>query len=731
MAAIIATARQGSTLSDAVWYSAAVIACISLDTQIRPTYNQTMTPYEAFEGHPPNLEKIFKFRLGQIVTVTQLTDKRNKTDHNLAGVTCYALHPDITSRDASGTWVYCPHPDVQRAYQRSNIDIQEVQFEEIDNQSIMSFQPTYNTHPTYPAEDIAKFIDGKANMQQDEPTVKQPAKDRVHRDPYIDCNVRKKFGRKYYMGTVDHAWFGKNSEIYYHVIYEDKEVEDLTEEDLQKIVIKEPQQSPLIEPAMQVNSTERPHADADIAEYYGNNNSEKAQQYPRLVHDYEYYYEDAYDSTTAYMVNSTAAQGQKQMREEPIHRAYKTDREKWDSIVRKLMHTHLVEIGSIVLVEASDIPAGAKIFPSTIMCKAGKVDTSRQGEHKVDAVRLVVQDTRSIHTPAEVFSSVANSKAIKAFLSIVARNGLKDYMRHVDVWKAFPNTQLPPELQGTLFIKLPKELGYPVDVYARLVHALEGMRPSNHIYDRHINKGLVANGFQGVPNDDQVIFKVEEDGNFLLAVKVVDNILSVATRQPLQQQLASAIEESGYQLKDEATDKFVGLQLEWSDEGDLLVHQERHEGKLVKKYDIKKTAVTTLPSNFTQTNYLTSGESEAVDIRDYQQLTGDLIYLQLTNSAIPYAISAVSQKTQHCTKRDYEAALHILQYINGHRKQGLIFRRAPVAQRPHSLTDILHIPISINFCCDGAHNAVTTFDDPKDQSGYFIKLYSWLVYRSG
>ena len=63
-----------------------------------------------------------------------------------------------------------------------------------------------------------------------------------------------------------------------------------------------------------------------------------------------------------------------------------------------------------------------------------------------------------------------------------------------------------------------------------MVNALEGMRPSNHIYDRHINKGLVAHGFQGVPNDDQVIFKVEEDGNFLLAVKVVDNILSVATR---------------------------------------------------------------------------------------------------------------------------------------------------------------------------------------------------------
>jgi hypothetical protein len=70
-----------------------------------------------------------------------------------------------------------------------------------------------------------------------------------------------------------------------------------------------------------------------------------------------------------------------------------------------------------------------------------------------------------------------------------------------------------------------------------------------------------------------------------------------------------------------------------------------------------------------------SGESEEIEIRKYQQLAGDIIYLGLTNTAIPYANSAIAQKTQYCTHRDYEAALHILKYVNGHRKQGLIYRR--------------------------------------------------------
>ena len=100
-------------------------------------------------------------------------------------------------------------------------------------------------------------------------------------------------------------------------------------------------------------------------------------------------------------------------------------------------------IRSIVLEDSSDITAGAKIFPSTIMGKEGKVDTPKLEEHKKDAARQVVQDTRSIHSPAEVLSSVANPKAIKVFLSIVARNGLKEYMRHVDVWKAYCSLSFP------------------------------------------------------------------------------------------------------------------------------------------------------------------------------------------------------------------------------------------------------------------------------------------------
>ena len=129
-----------------------------------------------------------------------------------------------------------------KAYLRDNIDIQIVEFAEIPNQSVMYFQPTHNTHRTYPADAIVKFIDEHANKQHaEEPTeMTRSARQPVSRDPYINCEVRKKFGRKYYKGKVDHAWFGKDAEIHYHVIYDDEETEDLTMEELKVIVIQEP-----------------------------------------------------------------------------------------------------------------------------------------------------------------------------------------------------------------------------------------------------------------------------------------------------------------------------------------------------------------------------------------------------------------------------------------------------------------------------------------------------------
>jgi hypothetical protein len=131
-----------------------------MDTQIRPGYHPTKTPYEQIYGKAPNMERLFPYRLAQLVTVTGLTAHNVKTDHHLAGAACYTLHTD----KQHGTWCYCPHPDVERAYLRDHTNIQPLQFKDIPNVHIGHYLPNQSTHPTYPAGSILKFIDKNIDM---------------------------------------------------------------------------------------------------------------------------------------------------------------------------------------------------------------------------------------------------------------------------------------------------------------------------------------------------------------------------------------------------------------------------------------------------------------------------------------------------------------------------------------------------------------------------------------
>ena len=179
----------------------------------------------------------------------------------------------------------------------------------------------------------------------------------------------------------------------------------------------------------------------------------------------------------------------------------------------------------------------------------------------------------------------------------------------------------------------------------------------------------------------------------------------------------------GYTVKVEASDKFIGMQIEYLMNGDIHLHQWRHESKLMVKYNIDNTAPTPLPSNWSLSNHIMDGSSVPIAQKTYQQIVGDVIYLGLTGIAILHANSAVAQKTQYCTQRDYDSVVHVLEYINGHPKQGIIFRASRSCTGP--LTDILDRPIALLFSHDGAHNPISGNAAPKDQAGYYEKLYEW------
>jgi hypothetical protein len=100
---------------------------------------------------------------------------------------------------------------------------------------------------------------------------------------------------------------------------------------------------------------------------------------------------------------------------------------------------------------------------------------------------------------------------------------------------------------------------------------MEGFQLSNSAFDARLNKGLASYGFRFCPNDSQLLCINTPENDFLLAVKIVDNLMFVSTCDALKDLLFEAVQSVGYNIIDEATDKFLGAEFERHSDGSLHI----------------------------------------------------------------------------------------------------------------------------------------------------------------
>ena len=162
---------------------------------------------------------------------------------------------------------------------------------------------------------------------------------------------------------------------------------------------------------------------------------------------------------------------------------------------------------------------------------------------------------------------------------------------------------------------------------------------------------------------------------------MVDNFIVVSTNKFLEERLLEAIQSVGYKITREADDKLIGLQICRMLNGEIHVHQGPFARSLAIKYDINAHVTTPLSTTFSGEDYVASGKSEAIDIKTYQTIVGDIAYLTMTRFEVLYPLSAVSQKTHYCSVLDYVEAIRIVQYISANPVHALIYYPAPHSPR--------------------------------------------------
>ena len=692
----IAAAIAGCPLGDNLWFSALMNVVKSHNCAIHAS--RMVTRHEDFYKCAPNIDAMFRFRLGEYVTVSEALHKRAKTEHVNRSTICIALHSQVTGHEGQGTWIW--NPNKRTAYLRGNIYLNSVKYPGIPNQSMMVQDDIPHTkgEMSYPDASIVKFIERHVDLEcanvdkMDVSIADCDSADIIspmsvqHNDPVdmpvaavesistsgddnavtvtpsiddlIGVRVRKKFGNRFYSGTVVSFL-----DPYYKVDLDDGDQEEYTPCEIQKLQIKS------------INSTM---------------------------------------TNTIHVPRS----------EFSVKQAYIEDKLGWAPVIKSLFADAISNIKSIRPCHRRDVPADAIVLPASAVCKV-KADPKQEGHVMIRKARLVVQHSKR-RFPMEqhdmVHATVARVKNVRFVIALAAWIHAPYVL--ADIKTAFPTTPLTPDLVGRVYLEFPKCLELPADTMFEMLTFVEGFQLSNSGFDAHLGKGLAKYGFRICPNDSQLITIMTPQSDFLVAVKVVDNFLIVSTCDALKDLLFEAVRYSGYIILEEANDKFIGTQLQRMVDGSIGVHQEYHARKLITKYGITQTAPTPLSSTFTTENYIVSRTSEPIPIKIYQSIIGDIIWLTITRYDIQLGMSVLSQKTHYCSQRDYDEAKHVLMYVLKNPGQPLIFHRAPVHQRPVSLRCVLDMPVFIMGSTDSAHRSAGPFTNPRDQIAHFIKVFS-------
>jgi hypothetical protein len=297
----------------------------------------------------------------------------------------------------------------------------------------------------------------------------------------------------------------------------------------------------------------------------------------------------------------------------PVQQAYKEDKALWAPVVKNLFVNAVKVTKSMRPCSRQEVPAGALLLPASVICKV-KADPKQMGHVLVRKGRLVVQHSKKRFPSADpdvVHATVASAKNVKTVLDLSAHIG-KPHQQG-DIETAFPMTPLWPDLVGTIFLEFPKCLELPDGMVFEMLTFMEGFQLSNSAFDARLNTGLLSFGFRFCPNDSQLLCINTPDDDFLLAVKVVDNLMFVSTCDALKDLLFEAVRSVGYNIIDEATDKFLGTELERRVDGSLHMHQGYHARKLFVKYGITGESVPTpLSSSFSTENYVENRTSAAI-----------------------------------------------------------------------------------------------------------------------
>jgi hypothetical protein len=275
---------------------------------------------------------------------------------------------------------------------------------------------------------------------------------------------------------------------------------------------------------------------------------------------------------------------------------------------------------------------------------------------------------------SETFAAVAKVKTFRLLLTLCVFYGMK--MTQLDVSNAFMYADLDREM----YVYPPP--GHEHLGILKLNKSLYGLKQAPRLWYDTMAEVLTSPelGFEQTMSD-VCCFSHPTERCYILMY--VDDICVVTNNERLRERVLQTLRNK-FKLKhfDEAK-LYVGLQMEWSDEGRRVkVHQQSYIEKLLKIFGMVNCNPKDQPC--TDSDKLSSKDpvSSKMATRPYRSLVGALLYVLGSRPDVAASIRAVSQFMSIAADKHWDSAKRILSYLSGTRNKGVVYTQ----QETYNLT---------------------------------------------
>ncbi|CAM8883003.1 unnamed protein product [Rhodiola kirilowii] len=251
---------------------------------------------------------------------------------------------------------------------------------------------------------------------------------------------------------------------------------------------------------------------------------------------------------------------------------------------------------------------------------------------------------------------------------LIAIAAAKQWSLHqLDVNNAFLHGSLDEEVYMKLppgFYKKERTEGK----VCRLMKSLYGLKQASRQWYAKFSAALADFGFVNSLNDYS-LFTLQRDGQFLVLLVYVDDVIITGTSDSLISEVKKFIHQA-FQIKDLGPLKyFLGLEVARSSAG-IFLNQRKYAVELLEEHHMTDCKPSQTPLELKHKLGLSSANPLA-DPMPYRRLVGKLIYLTITRPDLAYPVHILSQFMQNPTEEHWSAAHRLLRFLKGAPAQGI------------------------------------------------------------